>query len=294
MRTLRIDFTAENMLPDGDMIGRMGEHNATDLVITPPAEMAQCDEIVNYVAAFVTEGKIIRTDFYPKAEQITVSLCSQLTQDHTLSLQLEAYDGTGGLVVKSPVVSELKLLPSAGGDETDFDGESGGIVSQINLNTRARHTHSNGSVLDKIGEESGKLTYDGIPVTSKMTKTVELNLLTGEAILQTENRYIYVYVNDFEFNSPPVPLNAELVSLEVKITYEGEETWVNLEGMAEYDMFAPYSVMMKRAFRVPDIDDSTYLAVVYFLTNRYNLVYEAAANGEATCLRVTYVDEAAE
>ena len=163
MRTIRIDFNAENILPDGDLIGRMGEHNATHLVISPTEEMTACDDITSYIAAFVTEGRIIRTDFHPKAKEITVPVCAQLTQGHTLSVQLEGYDNKGSLVVKSPV-SLLRLLPSAGGDETDYDSENGGLVSQINLNILARHNHGNSSVLDKMGESGGKLTYDGEPI----------------------------------------------------------------------------------------------------------------------------------
>ena len=291
MRTLRIDFTAENMLPDGDLAGRMGEHNATDLIITPPAEMAQCGEIVNYVAAFVTEGKIIRTDFYPKADTITVSLCSQLTQDHSLSLQLEAYDGTGGLVVKSPIVSELRLLPSAGGDETDFDGESGGMVSQINLNTLARHSHSNGSVLEKFGEESGKLTYIGIAVNASKTKTVELDIDNFEAYIQAENSKIFISTIDDMFDRPPVPDNAKLVSLEAKMPIKNEMTWIDLNMMVKYDLFNGYNLIMDRAFTIAGMDNATYLAAVFYNVNSENFFYTAVLKNEVRALRVTFIDE---
>lgn len=291
MRTLRIDFTAENMLPDGDLAGRMGEHNATDLIITPPAEMAQCGEIVNYVAAFVTEGKIIRTDFYPKADTITVSLCSQLTQDHSLSLQLEAYDGTGGLVVKSPIVSELRLLPSAGGDETDFDGESGGMVSQINLNTLARHSHSNMGVLEKFGEDSGKLTYNGIAVNASKTKTVELDVLNSEVYIQVENGKIFISTFDDMFDSPPVPDNAKIVTLEAKLPVKGEEKWVDLKMMNRYDISYCYNLIMDRAFVVEGLAGSTYLAIIVYNKNEENFFYTAALRNEIRALRVTFIDE---
>lgn len=241
------------MLPDGDMAGRMGEHNATDLIITPPAEMAQCDEIVNYVAAFVTEGKIIRTDFYPKAEQITVSLCSQLTQDHSLSLQLEAYDGTGSLVVKSPIVSELRLLPSAGGDETEFDGESGGMVSQINLNTLARHSHSNTGVLEKFGEESGKLTFDGNIVGDGTLKIASAEFLNedGNAIFwyaesrsftsgekQYKSRQIIGY---FVEPVPEMPCGTLIAKVEIKFEKDGD--YISLDSLCIEDANFPVQKM---------------------------------------------------
>lgn len=283
MRTVRLDFTAENMLPDGNYIGRMGEHNATDLIITPPAEMAECEEIINYVAAFVTEGKIIRSGFYPKAEQITVSLCSQLTQDHTLGVQLEGYDGTGGLVVKSPIVSELRLLPSAGGDETDFDGENGGIVSQINLNTLARHEHSNKSVLDGIGEKGGILTYDGEPVSTQKTKTVELNVQSSDVIIEVTNLIMNFIVSDSLFDTPPIPEGADIKSVEFSLT--GEEGWTDIRSIMKYDVSVPVLVQTFRAFRA---DETTYIASVDFYSGTYNKFYDDAINYRIEKLRVVY------
>lgn len=283
MRTLRIDFTAENMLPDGDYIGRIGEHNATGLVITPPAEMAQCEEIINYVAAFVTEGKIIRSDFYPKAEQITVSLCSQLTQDHTLGVQLEGYDGAGGLVVKSPVVSELRLLPSAGGDEADFNGEDGGIVSQINLNTLARHEHSNSSVLGGLGESNGLLTYNGEKIGAQKTKAVVLSVEKGEAMIETSNLALIFYVSDYLFDTPPVPEGAEIKSVEFSIT--GEEGWTDIRSIMKYDISVPVISQILGPFRA---HEATYIAVVDFYTGSYNKFYDHVFNYKIENIRVVY------
>ena len=283
MRTLRIDFTAENMLPDGDYIGRIGEHNATDLVITPPAEMAQCEEIINYVAAFVTEGKIIRSDFYPKAEQITVSLCSQLTQDHTLGVQLEGYDGSGGLVVKSPVVSELRLLPSAGGDETDFNGEDGGIVSQINLNTIARHEHSNSSVLEGLSEANGTLAYNGIPVSEGKTNTVILKSETGDFMIDITNLVMNFIVCNSLFDSPPVPEGADIKKIEFNLI--GEESWTDIRTLLKYDVSVPVLVQNLRAFQA---DGATYIAQVDFYSGKYNEFYDLATNCLIDKLRVVY------
>ncbi|MBQ3045620.1 MAG: hypothetical protein IJO03_01010 [Clostridia bacterium] len=283
MRTLRIDFTAENMLPDGDYIGRIGEHNATDLVITPPAEMAQCEEIINYVAAFVTEGKIIRSDFYPKAEQITVSLCSQLTQDHTLGVQLEGYDGSGGLVVKSPVISELRLLPSAGGDETDFNGEDGGIVSQINLNTIARHEHSNSAVLEGLSEANGTLAYNGIPVSEGKTNTVILKSETGDFMIDITNLVMNFIVCNSLFDSPPVPEGADIKKIEFNLI--GEESWTDIRTLLKYDVSVPVLVQNLRAFQA---DGATYIAQVDFYSGKYNEFYDLATNCLIDKLRVVY------
>lgn len=287
MRTLRIDFTAENMLPDGDLIGRMGEHNATDLIITPPAEMAECEEIINYVAAFVTEGKIIRSDFYPKAEQITVSLCSQLTQDHTLGVQLEGYDGKGGLVVKSPIVSELRLLPSAGGDETDFDCENGGIVSQINLNTLARHEHTNKSVLDGISEKGGILTYNGEPVTAQKTQTVELDLLSGNAMVELSgSAIVFLVINDPDL--PSIPDGSDIISIEFATTVENG--WTDIRSIMKYNISIP---VISQTFRAFTLEGMTYLGFVDFFAGNTNAFFDYAINYQLSALRVTFAEKSA-
>ncbi len=283
MRTLRIDFTSENMLPDGEICGRIGEHNATDLIITPPAEMSECDEIINYVAAFVTEGKIIRSDFYPKAEKITVSLCSQLTQDHNLGIQLEGYDATGGLVVKSPVIGELRFLPSAGGDETDFDGENGSIVSQINLNTLARHEHSNGPVLGALGEKNGLLTYDGVPVSDGRTKTVEFDIRHGNFMIDITNLIITFMVCDFEFDTPPIPACSDIKRVEFIVS--GESEWTDIRSILKYDVTVPVLVHTFRAFNT---DGVTYVAQIDFYSGSYNKFYDYTMNYQIEKIRVTY------
>lgn len=288
MRTLRIDFSAENMLPDGDYIGRMGEHNATRLIITPPAEMTACDEIINYVAAFVTEGKIIRSDFYPKSEQIEIPICAQLTQDHSLGFQLEGYDGNGGLVVKSAVIGELKLLPSAGGDEADFDCENSGMVSQINLNTLARHEHSNAGILGGIGEANGILTYNGEAVTPHKIRTVELGVDSGDAFIEASgSTFVFSFmINDPE--NPIIPVNADVQSVEYKIS--GDDKWTDIRSIMKYDISVP---VLSQTFRVFVSDGIGYFALVDFYRNQVNAFHSYVMSYQIEKLRVTYAETSA-
>lgn len=288
MRKIRVDFTAENMLPDGEYIGRIGEHNATVLAITPPAEMAECEAILNYVAAFVTEGKIIRSDFYPKSEQVEIPLCAQLTQDHSLGVQLEGYDGSGGLVVKSAVIGELKLLPSAGGDSTDFDSENGGMVSQINLNTIARHSHSNADILGGLGENNGILTYNGEVVTPKKTKTVILDVANGDASVENAGSSILFSVINSDESDPFIPENADVISVEYRIA--GETDWTDIRSVMKYDAFIP---AISQTFRAFTYEGYTYFALVEFLSGGFNTFFNYVINYQIVSLRVTYVDESA-
>lgn len=259
MRTVRIDFKAENMLPDGDVIGRMGEHNATDLVIFPTEEMAACDEITSYVAAFVTEGRIIRTDFQPEAEQITVPVCAQLTQGHTLSVQLEAYDGKGSLVVKSPVVL-LRLLPSAGGDETDYESENGGLVSQINLNILSRHSHGNSEVLNKMGESGGRLTYDGEPVKAgRNIRSTEIfsrdNIINfyseyGNSFTSGENQYNSMQILGYFLESVSgISEGTGIDKIEIKLSEDSE--YISFDALCAESAYLPVLKMTDNAYMSP-------------------------------------------
>ncbi len=290
MRTLRIDFTAENYLPDGDIIGRMGEHNATDIIITPTAEMSQCDEIENYVAAVVTDGRVIRSDFYPKGETITVPLCAQLTQDHSLGVQLEGYDGAGALVVKSPMVTELRLLPSAGGDEVDYDGESGGVVSQINLNTLARHDHENSKILDGLSENGGNLTYKGVSVSARKTKSEIFDIDHGIFSASVDGNVMSLFLFEFPFDNPTVKLGSEIVSVEVYD--ELKRAWIDLRNMIEYDPLNPYYLVGNRIFYKED-EGVVYIAVVAF-TRMLNSIAENAIHGALSKVKVTVYDDGEE
>ncbi len=246
MRTVRIDFNAENILPDGDLIGRMGEHNATDLVITPTEEMTACEEIISYIAAFVTEGRIIRTDFQPKAEQITVPLCAQFTQGHTLSVQLEGYDGKGSLVVKSPVAL-LRLLPSAGGDETDYDSENGGLVSQINLNILARHKHGNSDVLNKLGEAGGNLTFDEKIIKTEDIITAEFFNADNNVAFLTEmgnsfisGQVLFISKQIYGCFMNPVPeITCGLKIDKIEIKPDENSDYISLDSLSAENCFFP-------------------------------------------------------
>ena len=162
IRRITIDFTAQQPI-NCRMCGYIGEHNATELLIIPPAEMAENAAVTAYAAVFTTGGKRIVSRTYGNSEEICVPIWQQLTQNPVLNVQLEAYDGDGELVAKSPMVY-LALLPAARGAETEADYGSNGIAAEIAENTKLRHSHDNKAVLDKLGTDGDSLTYDGQPI----------------------------------------------------------------------------------------------------------------------------------
>lgn len=162
IRRITINFTAQQPV-NCRMCGYIGEHNATELLIIPPAEMAENAAVTVYAAVFTTNGKRIPSRTYLKSEELSIALWQQLTQSPVLNVQLEAYDGDGELVAKSPMVY-LALLPAARGAETEADYGSNGIAAEIAENTKLRHSHDNKAVLDKLGTDGDSLTYDGQPI----------------------------------------------------------------------------------------------------------------------------------
>lgn len=162
IRRITINFTAQQPV-NCRMCGYIGEHNATELLIIPPTEMAENAAVTVYAAVFTTSGKRIPSRTYLKSEELSIALWQQLTQSPVLNVQLEAYDGDGELVAKSPMVY-LALLPAARGAETEADYGSDGIAAEIAENTRLRHSHDNKTVLDKLGADGDSLTYDGQPI----------------------------------------------------------------------------------------------------------------------------------
>ena len=163
MRTVLIDFN-ESVPCKQTIIGYVGEHNATEIIVTPPDILASNEAVTRYIIAFVTGGKIIHSEPFNKAETLAVKLWKQLTLETVMGIQLEAYDDNQNFIGKSEFISGLRFLPSACGDDTVADTDNPDIVSAIAANTSARHTHTNIETLNKLGDSNGNLTYDGKPV----------------------------------------------------------------------------------------------------------------------------------
>ena len=146
MRTVELDFT-QNKKNIGE-IGYVGEHNETELLITPPAELSEDSAVASYRVAFGVNGEIFHSAGIPAAETFTCLMWGDTTQSTSVTIQLEATDSDGELIAKSQMVVGC-LAPSVSGEETDNQFTQP-ILNEIAANTAARHTHSNKAVLDAI------------------------------------------------------------------------------------------------------------------------------------------------
>lgn len=136
MREIRIVITDTSVsFPDGQELGRVGEHNATQLLIELPAEMVE--GIDYHIIKFSLLGGAITSDIITEddSKQIYISdgkiyctLWQQLTASRGLSFTVEAYavvDDEPVLIAKSPLVKGLRFEQSVdAGAEADEQGYS--------------------------------------------------------------------------------------------------------------------------------------------------------------------------
>ena len=152
MRQCRLNFAEHRYDCEA---GIVGEHNATELIITPPAIMP--DEAV-YRLCFEPGGV---SEIIPKMSDGTLAypLPAAVTATASCCMTLIGYVGSEQ-VYKSRMV-QLHFCRAADGD-TDIDPQQPGIVAEVNRNTAARHTHDNKSVIDLLtADDTGTLLYDG-------------------------------------------------------------------------------------------------------------------------------------
>ena len=155
MRKITIDFN-ETSIPV--FAGYIGEHNATEITVIRPNDIKGSA----YSIAFSCNGKLIHSKFFFDDEEIRVGLWQQLTQNHILHLQLEAFDENGNYIGKSSV-AKLMFKSSAHGHDTAADTENSDICYEIMQNTAFRESlEDNYDTLNRLStSELGNLLFDG-------------------------------------------------------------------------------------------------------------------------------------
>lgn len=152
MRRCRLNF-AENRY-DCEA-GIIGEHYATELIVTPPAIMPS--EAV-YRLCF-EPGGLSEIILQTTDGTLPYPLPSAVTATPYCCVTLIGYVGSEQ-IYKSRMV-RLHFSQTADGDSSIIDPRQPGIVDEVNQNTAARHSHANKAVLDLLSESDGKPTYNG-------------------------------------------------------------------------------------------------------------------------------------
>lgn len=198
----RVDFTSENILPDGSNFGYVGEHNAATLVITPPAEMTDNAEIL-YICLACEVGKefiktVVRSELYEKAAEIRIPLWAQATISESGKLQLEGYDGGENLLVKSELI-DFVLSPSANGIQAATDMNGGSLAGTVAKNTA----------------QIEELTRNGVKVKSKTFTNWEDCDITANLVNSSD-----VWLNIWDMTGLE---NAHIIDVGIILKLDGSE-----------------------------------------------------------------------
>ena len=172
MRQCRLNFAEHRYDCEA---GIVGEHNATELIITPPAIMP--DETV-YRLCFEPGGV---SEIISKRSDGTLAypLPAAVTATAFCCVTLIGYIGNEQ-VYKSRMV-QLHFCRAADGD-ADIDPQQPGIVAEVNQNTAARHSHDNKPVIDLLtADDTGTLLYDGKAIGGGGSTGAELFIVNVQA-----------------------------------------------------------------------------------------------------------------
>ena len=152
MRQCRLNFADNRYDCEAGIIG---EHYATELIVTPPAIMPT--EAV-YRLCF-EPGGLSEIILQTTDGAFSYPLPSAVTATPYCCVTLIGYAGSEQ-VYKSRMV-RLRFSQTADGDSS-IDLQQPGIVDEVNRNTAARHGHDNKSVIDLLtADDTGTLLYDG-------------------------------------------------------------------------------------------------------------------------------------
>ena len=151
-RTIKVEYSR----PRGYDVGYRAENNFTVLALPVPEELEGADSYRVYFES--TAGEYLQTELLtPTDGYVTVKITSDIVPEPgNMAAQLVAF-ADGKKVGYAPVITGTAKVSIPDGTER----LSHSLAAEIALNTAARHTHANKSVLDKFAETDGKPTYDG-------------------------------------------------------------------------------------------------------------------------------------
>ena len=151
-RTITVDYAR----PRGYDVGYRAENNFTLLALPVPEELEGADSYRVYFES--TVGEYLQTELLTPADgYVTVKITSDIVPEPgNMAAQLVAF-ADGEIVGYAPTITGSAKVSIPDGTER----LSHSLAAEIALNTAARHSHANKSVLDKFAETDGKPTYDG-------------------------------------------------------------------------------------------------------------------------------------
>ena len=152
-RTITVDYAR----PRGYDVGYRAENNFTLLALPIPAELEGADSYRVYFES--TVGAYLQTEILtPVDGYVTVKITSDVVPEPgNMAAQLVAFRA-GEIVGYAPMITGAAKVSIPDGTER----LSHSLAAEIALNTAARHSHDNKSVIDLLtADDTGTLLYDG-------------------------------------------------------------------------------------------------------------------------------------
>lgn len=191
-RTITVDYAR----PRGYDVGYRAENNFTLLALPVPEELEGADSYRVYFES--TVGEYLQTELLTPADgYVTVKITSDVVPEPgNMAAQLVAF-ADGERVGYAPMITGSAKVSIPDGTER----LSHSLAAEIALNTAARHSHDNKSVLDKFAESDGKPTYDGQALggggsTGTELFVVDVQVESGEEYTVTSHNKTYAQIDE--------------------------------------------------------------------------------------------------
>lgn len=160
-RVIKVEYSR----PRGYDVGYRAENNFTLLALPVPEELEGADSYRVYFES--TVGEYLQTELLTPADgYVTVKITSDIVPEPgNMAAQLVAF-ADGEIVGYAPMITGSAKVSIPDGTER----LSYSLAAEIALNTAARHSHDNKSVLDLLSTADGKLQYNSSDVGLKGDK----------------------------------------------------------------------------------------------------------------------------
>ena len=172
-RVIKVEYSR----PRGYDVGYRAENNFTLLALPIPAELEGADSYRVYFES--TVGEYLQTELLTPADgYVTVKITSDVVPEPgNMAAQLVAF-GAGEIVGYAPVITGTAKVSIPDGTE----GLSPNLAAEIALNTAARHSHANKSVIDLLtADNTGTLLYNGKVIGGGGSTESELFIVNAQA-----------------------------------------------------------------------------------------------------------------
>ena len=172
-RTITVDYAR----PRGYDVGYRAENNFTLLALPVPEELEGANSYRVYFES--TVGEYLQTELLtPTDGYVTVKITSDIVPEPgNMAAQLVAF-ADGEIVGYAPTITGTAKVSIPDGTER----LSHSLAAEIALNTAARHSHANKSVIDLLtADDTGTLLYDGKVIGGGGSTESELFIVNVQA-----------------------------------------------------------------------------------------------------------------